>query len=476
MPLITTTATDVVFSAAAGADTLQNAVNLAQSNGLPLFIAPGVYTQTPVTITAPITIYARKDSTLLRSPNGNAFTIRVGTGPTSASIAGVVLRGLNFDGENKPLVSGQNGLAEFYNADRMVIEDCFFWQSTSSGIYLYNAEGRISGNRCDNCNSSITSVNGNGVTIENNYLTNSLNTGIECYRNPWATTQTYLDGAIIQRNRIYGVLNNSGGNGQWGNAIACNGLQLLRIVDNLISGTNYSAIRVNYCRDVIIEGNQVFSAREVAIFVENPADYTGGWTGIVINSNTLNDVGAGIICGNNNAGSRRASIVGNTISNVKKKSFIESEVGGSGKYTRVTHGVGIWLAADCVVEGNTIEYAEAAGIAALFSGTWNGQGTPDRNTVTAIVSNNTLKNCNVGIGYSDDDPRTFAEIAGNTIVGAWAFNIVKMAVTSLPPPAPSGNLWGPPAPVAGAAEMGNVSNAVTTRWSFNRNKVVSATA
>jgi uncharacterized secreted repeat protein (TIGR03808 family) len=449
---------------------------------LPLFIAPGTYTQTPVTITAPITIYARKDSTLLRSSDGNAFTIRVGTGPASGPIAGVVLRGLNFDGENKPLASGLNGLAEFYNADRMVIEDCFFWRSKQSGIYLYSAEGRISGNRCDNCDSSITSVNGNGLSIENNYLTNSLNTGIECYRNPWATTQVYFDGTLIQGNRIYSVLNNSGGSGQWGNAIVCNGLLLLRIADNLISGTNYSAIRVNYCRDVVIQGNQASGIREVAIFVENPADYTGGWNGVVVNSNTLNDVGGGIVCGNTNAGSRRASIVGNSIANVKKKSFTEYIDGTSGGYPRVTHGVGIWLAADCIAQGNTIEYAEAAGIAAIFSGTWDGQKAPDSNTVTAIVSNNLLKNCNVGIGYSDDDARTFADISGNTIVGALAFNIVKMAVTSLPAPAPAGNGWGPPAPIAGAPEMAdatpvrpirNVSNA---RWSFNPNKVVSATA
>ncbi|MBY6243629.1 TIGR03808 family TAT-translocated repetitive protein [Methylosinus sp. Sm6] len=474
MPLITSTATDIIFSTAAGSDTLQSAINQAQSSGLPLFLAPGVYTQASVTITASVTIYARKDSVQLRSANGNAFVMRIGSGPSSSAIAGVVIRGVNFDGENKPLSSGQNGLIQFYNADRMVVEDCFFWRSKQSGVYLYHSEGRISGNRCDNCVSSITSVNGSGVVIENNYLTNSLDTGIECYRDPWATTQVYFDGTIIQRNRIYSVLNTSGGSGQWGNAIACNGLQALRICHNFISGANFSAIRVNYCRDIVIEGNQAVAIREVAIFVENPADYAGGWRGAVINGNTLDDVGGGIICANTNAGSRRASVVGNTISNVKKKSFTEYNDGTSGGYTRVTHGVGIWLASDCIAEGNIIEYAEAAGIVAIFAGTWDGQAIIDRNTVAAIVSNNILKNCYVGIGYSDNDARTFAEIAGNTIIGAGAFNIVKMASTALPPPAPSGNLYGPPAPVAGAVEMGNVSNAVTTRWSFTRNKIVPA--
>ncbi len=82
--------------------------------------------------------------------------------------------------------------------------------------------------------------------------------------------------------------------------------------------------------------------------------------------------------------------------------------------------------------------------------------------------------CYVGAGYWDDAVRTFAKIAGNTIVGAGAFQIVKMMSTSLPPPTPAGNYYGPPAPVSGATEMG-VSNAVGSRWSFNRNKIVSST-
>lgn len=469
MTLITLTPTDIVFSSAAGADTLQNAVNLAQSSGLPLFIAPGTYTQSSVTITAPITIHARKDSVILRSANSSAFTIMVGTGTGSPRIGGVVLRGLNFDGENKALASGGDGLVQFYNADRFVVEDCFFWRSKKSGIYLYGSEGRVSGNRCDNCVTSISVVNSSGVAVEGNYLTNSLDNGIECYHSPWASTQTYFDGTIIQRNRIYSVLNSSGGEGQWGNAIVCHGLQYLRIVDNFVSNVNFSAIRVAYCRDIVVTGNQVVGAREVAIFVENPADYPGGWSNVVISSNTLNDVGGGIVCANNNAGSRRASIIGNAIFNVKNNSFPLST-----GYSHVTHGVGVWLASDCVAMGNTIESAQAAGIAAIFSGTWNGS-LPDRNAVAAVVSNNILKYCNVGIGYSDDDFRTFCEICDNTIVSATTFKIVKMAATALPPPAPAGNLYGPPAPVNGASEMGNVSNAVSTRWSFNRNKIINAT-
>jgi hypothetical protein len=289
MPSITSTPTSIVYSTAAGTSTLQGAIDLAQSTGLPLFIAPGIYTEATVTIAGTVTIEARKDSVLLRSATSNAFVMQIGTGTAAPRVPGVVIRGLNFDGENKPL-GGRNGLLQFFNADRMVVEDCFFWRSISSGLYLYGSEGRVSGNRCDNCSSSISSVNGAGLAIENNYLTNSLNTGIECYRSPWAVSQTYFDGTIIQRNRIYTVLNNFGGSGQWGNAIACSGLRFLRIVDNFISNANYSALRVNYCTDVTISSNQVDTAREVAIFVENPADYAGGWSNIVISGNTLNNV------------------------------------------------------------------------------------------------------------------------------------------------------------------------------------------
>lgn len=466
MPLITSTPSNIVFSNASGSDTLQGAIDRAQANGLPLFIAPGVYTQAPVIVSAPITIYARKDSVVLKSPGAAAFSISVGSSSSSAVIRGVVLQGLNIDGENKPT---GNGLAQFYNSERMVVEDCFFWRSASSGIYLQNSEGRITGNRCDNCVKGIVSVNGAAVAIEANYISNAKDNGIQCYHNPWATTQTFFDGVIIHGNRIYTTLNQSGGEGQNGNAIICSGLQYLRISDNLVWNANFSAIRIDYCRDVVISGNQIFATMEVAIFVENPADYPGGWRNVVVAANTIDNAGGGIVCANNNAGSRSATITGNTISNIKRNSFPLST-----GYNHVTHGVGIWLAADCVVSGNTIENAESAGIAAIFSGTWNGS-LPDRNSIAAIVSGNIVKYCNVGIGYSDNDFRTHCDISGNTIVGAATFQIVKMAATSLPAPAPAGNLYGPPAPVNGSPEMGSVTNSVTTRWTFSRNKIVART-
>ncbi len=479
MPLITQTPNAIVFSTAPGSNTLQGAINQAQSTQLPLFISAGVYTFPPATITAPVTITAIKDSVQLRSSTSNAFSISVGSGTNSSRVAGVVLRGLNFDGENKPLASSIPGLANFWNADRLVVEDCFFWQSAQSGVYLYGSEGRISSNRCDSCNESITGVNTQGMTLENNYLTNSLNNGIQFHVEPWGSNS--FDGVVMHRNRIYTVNNNQGGSGQFGNAIVCTGLQFVRITDNIISIANYSAVRVAYCRDVVISGNVAQSIRETAIFVENPADYAGGWSNISVVSNVLNNVGLGISLVNCNAGSRRATVVGNTIYKAQKNSFPEwttPDTNPISQYTRITQGVGIWGGADTIIEGNTVEQTASAAIVAIFGGTWNSQtqSAPDRNTVTTIVSGNNVKYCDVGVGYTDDDSRTFGEVSGNTIIGAVRAQIIKMYVTSLAGvPGIPNNGFGPPDIVSGAPDQGGVSSAVSNRWSFFRNKIVAST-
>jgi len=253
------------------------------------------------------------------------------------------------------------------------------------------------------------------------------------------------------------------------------------ITDNIISIANYSAVRVAYCRDVVISGNVAQSIRETAIFVENPADYAGGWSNISVVSNVLNNVGLGISLVNCNAGSRRATVVGNTIYKAQKNSFPEwttPDTNPISQYTRITQGVGIWGGADTIIEGNTVEQTASAAIVAIFGGTWNSQtqSAPDRNTVTTIVSGNNVKYCDVGVGYTDDDSRTFGEVSGNTIIGAVRAQIIKMYVTSLAGvPGIPNNGFGPPDIVSGAPDQGGVSSAVSNRWSFFRNKIVAST-
>ncbi|HMN72408.1 MAG TPA: TIGR03808 family TAT-translocated repetitive protein [Rhodoblastus sp.] len=479
MPLITTQADCIVFSSASGSDTLQGAINAAQSAQKPLFIAGGVYTTPALSITASLTVWAAKNSVIIRSSTGNAVSLSIHA--ASGRMADVVLSGLSFDGESKSLASGASGLVNFSQVDRIVVEDCFFWRSNGTGLYLNNTSGRVSSNGFDTCNTGIYSTNGWGITIENNTLFNSQNNGIYVTREPYAASSLGFDGTTIHRNRITQTLNTSGGSGQFGNAILCSIVQFVRITDNIISGANYSAIRANFCSDMVISGNQINNAKETAIFVENPSDFSPGWSNVTISANTLNGVGGGIHLVNNNAGSRRASVIGNAIYNSLKNSFPEytsPDTNPANKYTRITYGSGVIISADCIAESNVIENTAGPGIMLSLAGTWNSQTqtNPDRNTISAIVSKNILKYCQVGIGYNDWDTRGFAEIAGNIIVGATSAQIIQMQATNLSGvPGNPNNGFGPYAIVSGASDQGSTSNAVTNRFSFDRNKVVPAT-
>ena len=467
----------IVFSSATGADTLQAAINQAQAAKVPLVIAGGIYVSAPLTISAAVTIMAAKNSVLLRSSNSNAISLIVGS--TAARIGDVVLRGLSFDGESKPIAGGTSALATVIQTDRVVIDDCSFWRSAGAGLSLSGSGGRVASNSFDTCDTGVVSINASGLTIENNTIYNSANNGISVQHQPYGAVG--FDGTIVQGNRISQTNNVSGGSGQFGNAILCFQAQYLRIADNFISGANYSAIRCNLCPDAVITGNQVTGARETAIFVENPGDISPGWSNVVVSSNSLNNVGGGIHLVNTNAGSRRATVSDNSIVRALQNQFAEytsPDTNPANRYTRITYGTGIVVSADCIVEGNAIESTAGPGIALTLGGTWNGAtGTaPDRNCVNALLVSNMLKYCQIGIGYWDYDTRGFAEVSGNIICGSVTANIIRVQGTNLAGvPGNPNNGWGPFAVVSGSIDVGASNTAITDRFSFNRNKIVPAT-
>ena len=114
-------------------------------------------------------------------------------------------------------------------------------------------------------------------------------------------------------------------------------------------------------------------------------------------------------------------------------------------------------------------------IVVAVAGTYNTstQTNPDKNTVTANVARNTVKYCQIGIGYNDFDARGYAEISQNIIVGAASAQIIEVQPTNLSGvPGNPNNQFGPFAAVSGATDQGNTSNAIATRFLFNRNKIV----
>ena len=365
----------------------------------------------------------------LVSSTGFAVSISVENSP----VEDVEISGITLDGQNKPFsVSGRPGLIRARTANRLKISNCFFMNSSQAGIDLELAAGIISANEFWNNKVALNSVSGTGLIISNNYIRDSRDNGIIVSRGTKG-----FDGTIVKSNRIYTVNNETGGSGQFGNAIMLYRLDSVIVTENVISSANYSGIRANACSNVAITGTQILYNRECAIFVENPWVAAGvPYQGIVVTNNSIFDSGEGIKINNPEIKNIRTSVIGNTIQNVNTKTFSEwssPDRNPSNQYTRITNACGIINSSDAAMTGNTIEDCSVAGIVIHLAGTWNPatQSRPDQKTVVASVIGNTVRNSAIGIGYNDADNRGYAEIAGNGIFGATNGSITCVHVTDL---------------------------------------------
>ncbi len=296
----------------------------------------------------------------------------------------------------------------------------------------------------------------------------------------WRESQNF-DGSILMGNKIYTTNNDTGGSGQFGNGIFVFLANGVTSSDNMILNSNYSGIRYSSSSNSIIKGNQISSARECAIFVEAPDESRPAYEGACVEANTIFDAGEGIKVVNSNAGSRRASVIGNAIKNITTKTFDEwvtPTKNAGDRYTRVTNACAIIGNADIVATGNVIENCSIAGIVLDIRGTWDSAASAvrDQNTVMGIAHSNIVKDCAIGIGYNDFDARGFIDIANNIVSGATNASITLVNVTNLPnvPGLPT-NGFGPYAREPGAPDVGGSSDPITDRVSITRNKIVPKT-
>ncbi|WP_081612722.1 TIGR03808 family TAT-translocated repetitive protein [Methylobacterium sp. 88A] len=379
---------------------------------------------------------------------------------------------------SKPFSNGltRPGLIRCVNADRLTIKDCFISRSERSGIDLVQTAGLINNNEFYDCRVSVYSNKSAGLIVSDNYIRDSKDNGVVI----WRADQAF-DGTIVRSNKIFGVQNSSGGSGEFGNAIFVYQSNNVTASENNVIGCNYSAMRFSQSSNSIICNNQVSLARETAIFVEAPDESGALYEGIVVSGNTIFDAGQGITVVNPNKGSRRTTISGNTLKNVTQKTFDQwasPSRDPATQYTITTGGNGITVSCDVVVSGNTIENCAFCGVALTISGSYNSTTgvVRDQNTVAALVYGNLLKNCPVGIGYADDDPRGYAEVSENVIIGATNAAITRVEATNVPnvPGAPN-NTFGPLVRRPGAPDVGGNADPITTRFSFFRNKVIPKT-
>ena len=221
--------------------------------------------------------------------------------------------------------------------------------------------------------------------------------GIEILRNAVGP-----DGTIIIDNRIDKVHARSGGTGQYGNAINAFRAGNVLVRGNRISDCALSGIRGNSASGIQILGNSVTRAGEVALYSEF------AFEGAIISQNVVDGARTGVSVANFNEGGRIAVVQGNIVRNLHNKApYGDPSDDG---------GIGIYVEADSVVNGNVVDKAPFAGI-------MTGWGKYLRDVA---VTGNVVRNSFIGVAVSALPGSASTLIANNVISGSKRGAVVGM--------------------------------------------------
>lgn len=418
---------------------LQAAINAAQTQNLPLFIPAGSFPITTVNITAPIEIY---------STGGVARIVGFGQSPKlniAPTVAGnrfgpVTVRGLVLYGAHQTLSGGTDpAMIRASEIDNIVVSDCVVQDSGFHGICYSQCFGYIENNRIPGSLEFgiLVTESERAVFIDQNDVTFSGNNGIYIYRATSAGDQS-----VISNNQIGFSSANSGGTGPYGNAIVVANSSYVKVIDNMIYTSAFSAIRCSGSSNLIVTGNQCYNSTENAIYIEGPGA-GASWYGGVISNNRVDGCGSGIIAANSNFGARWINIIGNQVSGCTDNTITHS--GGSYQ----TWGYGIVAEADALITGNQVDGAASWGV--FVYPTDNGS---IGQKVLSQIESNMLKNCAGGIGfYKDDTAQGRLLISGNMIY-AYTTTVKYAAIV----PVTYNGATGEASKISGATDLGNATS------------------
>jgi uncharacterized secreted repeat protein (TIGR03808 family) len=297
----------------------------------------------------------------------------------------VVIEGVTFDGANRGLSDQAQGLVEAHRVPRFQIDGCEIIGSTRHALMLESCTGRVERSTISGAaEAGIWSVEGAGVTLADNTVTDCANGGILVHR--WLDAP---DGSIIARNRVERIGARAGGTGQYGNGINVFRAANVQISGNQVAECAFSAVRCNSANNAQITGNICRNSGETAIYAEFKFE------GSVIADNIIDGAANGISVVNFNEGGRLATVSGNIVRNLSTKGPYPAEGLGFGN--------GISVEADTAVIGNSIEGAPHIGIAL-------GWGPYLRNV---SVTGNMIRKAGEGIAVSVTEGAGKAVISGN---------------------------------------------------------------
>ena len=370
---------------------LQDAIDQAAAQRLPLALGPGVFRAGDLKLPAGAQLIGVRGATRLVLSRGPSLI--------SADRAdGLVLTGLTVDGAGMPLPEGR-GLVHFANGRGVRITDCEIIASGRHGVMLEAIEGEVTGSTVTGANDAgIFSLDARGLRLSGNTVRGAGNNGILVWR-----SQPGDDGTLVIDNRIEDTAARAGGSGQNGNAINVFRAGNVMVRGNRVKGAAFSAVRGNAASNLQIQGNTCTELGEVALYAEF------GFEGAMIANNVVDGAALGVAVTNFNEGGRLAVVQGNVIRNLAPRR-------ASGADPNDPAGIGIGVEADTAVTGNVIENAPTAGI--LLG--WG------RYLRDVTVTGNVVRAAGVGIAVSVAAGAGSAVIADNLISGALHGAIIGM--------------------------------------------------
>ncbi len=315
---------------------LQALIDNAARTNTPLFLPPGNYTVSNLTL---------PDNTRITGVPGATRLIYGGDGylMNADKAKRIELSGLVLDGGNRWLADYAGGLLQFTGVGDVRIDNCEISGSRKHALQLERCGGRIERSRISGAaEAGIYSVQSTGLQVNGNSVEDCGNGGILIHR--WGKDE---DGSSVTDNRIARIRANNGGTGQNGNGINVFRADGVQVSGNRVSDCAFSAIRANSASNVQISGNQCLRSGETAIYCEFEFE------GAVINNNLIDGAANGIAVTNFDNGGRLASVTGNVIRNLSAKAPYTQDVG---------LGIGISAEADTLISDNVIDTAPLCGL------------------------------------------------------------------------------------------------------------------
>lgn len=325
------------------------------------------------------------------------------------SLSGIIFDSKSIDLQGK--AGGAGGTSDespkfqvlaFECAD-ILIENCVFRKTQTSGLGLDACSGRVIGNQFYDIGQAALLAgrfNGEyeqrGLEIGGNHLHNIGDNGIVIEH---GGAQSEDDGSIISNNHIDGVRSGSG-NGQHGNGIYVFASDNVIVSNNRILNTDYSGIRNTSSKQVQIIGNSISRSSEVAIFVEF------AFEAALVNGNIVDDSFRGIEL---SGGDGILGFNGICSNNIVRHTNRKTVNVGAGKHI----GINV-TAINTIAIGNIVETVGenefGPGIGILIQD-WSASHAH-------ALRDNMIKDAPYGIGVILGEGATVISASGNTISGS----------------------------------------------------------